>query len=57
MVTVQWNVSSPFWSAVGADAFARIRGYLSTLIKQGIPGLAALESVVHGCPLIACLTP
>ncbi|HKS70520.1 MAG TPA: IS66 family transposase, partial [Ktedonobacterales bacterium] len=35
----------------GADAFARIRGYLSTLRKQGVALLAALETVCSGHPL------
>ena len=34
----------------GPAAFARIRGYVSTLRKQGLPVLAALESVFAGSP-------
>ena len=36
----------------GAEAFARIRGYLSTMRKQGVALLAALETVVGGAPRI-----
>ena len=36
----------------GRRAFARIRGYLSTLSKQGIKGLVALETVFAGQPLV-----
>jgi hypothetical protein len=35
----------------GAAAFARIRGYLSTLGKQGQALLAALEALFAGQPL------
>jgi transposase len=55
MVKVQQKVSGTFRSPAGAHAFARIRGYLSTLRKQGLPVLAALESVFHGHPVVPCL--
>lgn len=55
MVKVQQNVSGTFRSEQGAHAFARIRGYLSTLRKQGYPLLAALESLFRGHPLVPCL--
>lgn len=54
MVKVQQKASGTFRSAAGAHAFARIRGYLSTLRKQGYPVLAALESVFCGHPLLPC---
>lgn len=56
MVKVQQKVSGTFRSEAGAHAFARLRGYLSTMRKQGIPALTALESVFHGHPLVPCLT-
>lgn len=52
MVTVQQKVSSCFRSWAGAQAFARIRGYLSTLRKQGLPLLAALQATLLGQPLL-----
>ena len=51
MLKVQQKVSGGFRSDWGADAFACLRGYLSTLKKQGVALLAALETVVAGHPL------
>jgi transposase len=48
---VHQKVSNGFRSDTGAAAFARIRGYLATLRKQGQALLAALETVVVGRPL------
>jgi transposase len=43
--------SGCFRSDPGADAFARLRGYLATLRKQGQPLFAALQTVFAGRPL------
>lgn len=51
MLKVQQKISGSFRSATGAAAFARIRGYLSTLRKQGQALLAALEQLFAGQPL------
>ncbi len=51
MIKVQQKVSGTFRSAEGARAFCRIRGYLSTMRKQGVQMLAALDSVFMGHPL------
>jgi transposase len=51
MLKVQQKVSGCFRSDWGADAFACLRSYLSTLRKQGVALLAALETVVAGRPL------
>jgi transposase len=51
MLKVQQKVSGSFRSDRGAAAFACLRGYLSTLRKQGVALLAALETVVAGRPL------
>ncbi|HEV8191039.1 MAG TPA: IS66 family transposase [Ktedonobacterales bacterium] len=51
MLKVQQKVSGSFRSEHGAAAFARIRGYLSTLGKQGASLLDALEALFAGQPL------
>ncbi|MGQ0601557.1 MAG: IS66 family transposase [Anaerolineales bacterium] len=51
MVKVQQKVSGCFRSSGGARAFCRIRGYISTIKKQGRNVLAALSSVFAGQPL------
>jgi transposase len=51
MLKVQQKVSGGFRAASGSAAFARIRGYLSTLSKQRIPLLMALATLFLGEPL------
>src|SRR6266480_1216024 len=51
MVKVQQKVSGCFRSPTGAVAFCRIRGSLSTLCKQGVAILAALEQALVGHPV------
>jgi transposase len=48
---LQQKISGCFRSDPGGDAFARVRGYLSTMRKQGRALLAALETVFTGQPL------
>jgi transposase len=51
MIKVQQKVSGSFRSPAGAQAFARLRGYLSSLAKQRRALLPALEAVFAGTPL------
>jgi transposase len=51
MLKVQQKISGCFRSPGGAQAFCRIRGYISTIKKQGRNVLAALSSVFAGNPL------
>lgn len=48
MVKVRQKISGCFRSSEGASRFCRIRGYISTLRKQGVEVLSALQSVFAG---------
>jgi transposase len=52
MVKVQQKVSGSFRSTEGARFFCRIRGYVSTLRKQGLQIFPALEATLCGQPLL-----
>ena len=50
MIKVQQKISGTFRSAAGATAFCIIRGYLSTMRKQGRSMLEAMAAVFAGSP-------
>ena len=52
MLKVKSKVSGCYRSPEGADQFCRIRGYISTLRKQGYSVLDGLTSVFAGQPLM-----
>jgi transposase len=55
MIKVQQKVSGCFRSLAGAQAFSRIRGYLSTLRKQRLPLVSALQATLCGHPVLPSL--
>lgn len=55
MMKVKTKISGGFRSHHGAEEFCRIRGYISTLRKQGLPVLVALRSVFAGRPMMPAL--
>jgi len=52
MITVQQKVSGGFRTELGIAIFCRIRRYLSTLRKQGIALLPALDHTLAGHPVL-----
>ena len=57
MLKVQQKISGTFRDVAGADAFCRLRGYISTLRKQATPLLTALALAVAGQPPLPGLLP
>jgi transposase len=58
MTKVRQKISGCFRTSVGAERFCRIRGYISTLRKQGMPILSALGKAIAGNPpLPAAIQP
>jgi transposase len=52
MMKVQQKISGCFRAVTGAQAFCRIRSYISTVRKHGINVLSALEQVFTGTPFL-----
>jgi transposase len=57
MMKLRQKISGGFRSLEGAQLFCRIRGYLSTLRKQGIEVLDALKQLFEGTPILPTLQP
>jgi transposase len=57
MMKLKQKISGGFRSVEGVQRFCRIRGYLSTLKKQGINSLDALTQVFLGTPFFPNLQP
>lgn len=56
MMKVRQKVSGCVRTPIGAERFCRIRGYVSTLRKQGVSVLSGLRSAVAGEPLLPALS-
>lgn len=52
MMKVQQKISGTFRSTQGAKTFCRIRGYISTLRKNSLSVIDAIESALEGNPFI-----
>lgn len=52
MLKTQQKLTGGFRTVHGAEVFCRIRSYISTLRKQHLPLLNALQSVFSGAPLL-----
>lgn len=57
MIKIRQKISGGFRSWAGAEAFCRIRGYLSTMRKQGHNALDVLTSAFAGSLILPRLTP
>lgn len=57
MMKLKQKISGCFRSTDGARQFCRIRGYISTLRKQGLSVLDALKSTFIGKPILPTLQP
>ncbi|MCL5013194.1 MAG: IS66 family transposase, partial [Firmicutes bacterium] len=50
-------ISGTFRSMTGAEVFARIRGDISTLKKQGLPVMEYLQQAIPGAPYLPPTPP
>ena len=55
MMKVRQKISGGFRTKEGADDFCVVRGYISTLRKQKMPVLSALEQTFRGNPVYPCI--
>lgn len=54
MMKCKQKISGGFRSTQGAEQFARIRGFISTVRKQGLNVLISIQSIFSGNMLIPC---
>ena len=52
MMTVQQKISCTFRSIHGVRSFCRIRGYISTMKKNKLSVIDAIEAVFNGRPFV-----
>jgi len=52
MKKVQQKISGTFRSADGAKTFCRIRGYISTVRKNSLSAIDAIQAAFEGNPFI-----
>ena len=57
MIKLKQQISGCFRAATGRQPFCRIRGYISTLRKQGLAVLDALRSTFTANPLLPIFQP
>ena len=52
MMKLRQKISGTFRTAAGADVFCSIRGYISTVRKNGCHVLDAIQDALRGDPFI-----
>jgi transposase len=56
MMKLRLKISGGFRTGTGAEVFCRLRGYLSTMLKQGHQALAVLTALLNGQTVYPALT-
>lgn len=57
MIKVYQKIAGTFRSMTGAETFCRIRGYISTLKKRGLPVWESLQQAYEGHPYLVVTPP
>ncbi|AKB18416.1 Mobile element protein [Methanosarcina sp. WWM596] len=53
MMKLQQKISRTFRTIQGAEAFCRIRAYISTIRKNGLPVIDGILAALNGAPLLS----